>query len=466
VAELGLKALIALAPANVPRLAEAGIDARVLAFTFGVSVLCSFFFGLAPVFHASRVDLNDALKQSGTRTVVGDHSTRLRGALVVAEIALSTILLAGAGLLIKSFVALSNVALGFHPERVLLMTTSLPVSGPEADAHARQFFRQLLAKVSTLPGVSTAGATMGPPGDVESSGSYWIDRLPQPLTSTGPSAVFSVVVPRTFAALGIPLKRGRDFDDRDGAEAPFTVIINEILTRRAFHGQSPLGRMLFAGFDSFKPMKIVGIVGDVRQWGPARKPDAEIYMPYAQHVSGAGSTLNVVVRTAVAPEALTNTLRRTVHELSPNAPVRFTTMEASLYEDVAAPRFRTLLLSIFAGLSLCLAVAGIYGVTAYVVGQRSHEIGLRMAMGATPGHVLRLMLKQGVALALIGMTLGFLGSFAGTRLISSLLFEVRPSDPATYACAAVVLALVVLAACYIPARRAAKLDPLVVLRQE
>jgi predicted permease len=446
VAEVGSKALIALAPADLPRLAEAGIDSRVLAFTFGVSVLCSLFFGLAPVLHASRIDLNDALKQSGTRTVVDGKSSRLRGAFVVAEIALSMILLAGAGLLIKSFVALSNVTLGFRPEHVL--------------------FKRLVSEVSSLPGVSAAGATLGPPGDVESAGSYWIDHLPQPLTATGPAGVFSVVTPGTFAALGIPLKRGRDFDDRDGANAPFTVIINQTLARRAFHGQDPIGRILFAGFDSHKPMKIVGIVGDVRQWGPARKPDAEIYMPYAQHVFGAGSTLSVVVRTATAPDALTNTLRRTVHGLSADAPVKFTTMEASLYENVAAPRFRTLLLSIFAGLSLCLAIAGIYGVTAYVVGQRSHEIGLRMAMGATPGHVLRLILKQGIALAAIGMALGFLGSLAGTRLMSSILFEVRPGDPATYICVAVLLALVVLAASYLPARRAARLDPLVVLRQE
>ena len=466
-AELGLKALIALAPADVPRLAETGIDSRVLAFTFGVCVLCSLFFGLVPALHASRIDLNDALKQSGTGTVTGRKSNRLRGAFVVAEIALSMILLSGAGLLIKSFVTLSNVALGFRPEHILLMATGLPVSGPEADAHALGFFKELLPKISSLPGVLAAGATMGPPGDVESAGSYWIDDLPKPVREIeGQDAVFSVVTPGTFAALSIPLKRGRDFDDRDSPDAPFTVIVNETLVRRAFHAQDPMGRILFAGFDSSKPMKIVGIVGDVRQWGPARNPDAEIYMPYAQHVSGAGSNLHVVVRTAVEPEALSNTLQRAVHELSSDAPVKFKTMEASIYEEVAAPRFRTVLLAIFAGLSLCLAIAGIYGVTAYLVSQRSHELGLRIAMGATPGRVLHLVLKQGLALAAVGMTLGLVGSLAGTRLITSVLFEVRPSDPTTYVCVAVLLALLVVAASYFPARRAARLDPLVVLRQE
>ena len=465
VAGLGSKALIALAPADVPRLSEAGIDSRVLAFTFGISMFCSMLFGLVPALYASRVDLNDALKQGGARAVVGSGASRLRGTFVIAEIALSVILLAGAGLLMKSFVALNNVALGFRPERLLLMKTSLPVSGPEGDQHARRFFHQLVSDVSSLPGVSAAGATMAPPGDVASSGAYWIDQLPQPISFNGQDAVFSVVTPGTFSALDIPLKRGRDFQDSDLADAPFTTVINETLARKAFPGQDPIGRDLFAGFDSSKPMKIVGIVGDVRQRGPSHKPDPEIYMPYEQH-NGAGSNLTVVVRTATRPEQLINTLRRTVHDLSPDVPLEFTTMEASLYEEVAAPRFRTLLLGIFAALSLCLAITGVYGVAAYVVGQRSNEIGLRMAMGATPGQVLRLVLNHGIALAGIGMLLGFVGSLAGTRLITSMLFEVRPTDPMTYGAVALVLGGVVICASYIPARRATKVDPLVALRQE
>lgn len=466
VAIAGLKALIALAPADVPRLTEISIDGPVLAFTFTVSVLCSLLFGLAPALYASRVDSNDALKQGGTRSVASGRSSRLRSALVIAEIALSVVLLAGAGLLIKSFVALNNVALGFRPEHVLLMKTTLPVSGPEGDAHARQFFRQLRSKVSSLPQVSAAGATMGPPGDVESFGTYWIDHLPKELRMNPEGAVFSVVTPGTFSALGIPLKRGRDFEDRDSASAPFTAVINEALARKAFPGQDPIGRVIFAGFDSLKPMKIIGIVGDVRQYGPTQKPDPEIYMPYEQHTQGAWSGLYVVVRTPASPEMLTNMLRRTVHELAPDAPVRFTTMQASLYEETAAPRFRTLLLSVFAGLALCLAIAGVYGVTAYVVTQRSSEIGLRMAMGATSGQVLRLFLRHGIGLAAMGMAFGFATSFAGTRLMTSVLFEVTPADPATYAGVAIVLSAVVLAANYIPARRAAKLDPLIALRQE
>ncbi|HXR74896.1 MAG TPA: ABC transporter permease [Bryobacteraceae bacterium] len=469
VAIAGLKALIALAPADVPRLAEASIDGRVLAFTAGVSVLCSLLFGLVPALYASRIDLNDALKRGGARAVTGGRSRRLRPALVITEIALSVVLLSGAGLLIKSFVALSNVALGFRPEHVLVMKTSLPVSGPEGEAHARRFFKQVLSAISPLPGVSAAGATMGPPGDVESAGAYWIDHSPKPKEAAftpQDAAVYSVVTPGTFAALGIPLKRGRDFEDRDSVNAPLTAVINEALARKAFPGRDPIGRIIFAGLDSEKPMTIVGVVGDVRQWGPAREPSPEIYMPYEQHTPAAGATLSVIVRTTSSPKALTSTLRRSVHELAPDAPVKFTTMEAFLYEEVAAPRFRTLLLGVFAGLSLCLAMAGVYGVTAYTVGQRSNEIGLRMAMGATPGDVLRLILRHSVALAVAGMALGFVGSLAGTRMMTSLLFEVKPSDRGTYAGVAIVLGVVVLAATYLPARRAAKLDPLVALRQE
>ena len=465
VALLGSKALVALAPADVPRLGEATIDGRVLVFTFVVSTLCSLLFGLAPALHASRIDLNDALKQ-GARTVAGGRSGRLRGALVVAEVALSVMLLSGAGLLLKSFAALTHVELGFRPERVLLMKTSLPISGPDSDALARQFFRELLSRVSSLPGVTAAGATMGPPGQVESAGSYWLDHLPQPVVFNGENAVFSVVTPGTFSALGIPIKRGRDFEARDAAGATPTAVINETLARRSFPGQDPIGRLIIAGFDSFRPMKIVGIAGDVRQYGPAKKPDPEIYMPYEQNVSGAGGTLVVVVRTTAVPETLTNTLRRTVHDLSPDVPVRFTTMEASLYEEVAAPRFRTLLLGIFAGLSLCLAIAGVYGVTAYAAGQRSSEIGLRIAMGATPGQVLRLILKHGLALAAAGMALGFPGALGGTRLMASMLFEVTPTDLTTYAGVAVVLGAIVLGASYFPARRTARMDPLSALRED
>ncbi len=462
----GSNVLVALAPRNVPRLAETNIDVRVLAFAFAVSVLASVIFGLVPALQASRVDLNDSLKQGGARAAGGGRG-RIRSGLVVAEIALSVVLLTGAGLLMKSFVALHNVALGFRPDNLLLMETSVPVSGLDGARRAVRFYQDLMARAAAFPGVSAAGATLAPPGDTASDGSYWIDRLPprEGLSVTAPQAVFSVVAPGAFAALGISLRRGRDFNDADTYDAPFAAIINDALARQSFAGQDPIGHLIFCGFDALKPMKIVGVAGDIRQYGPAREPLPEIYMAYQQHPRAAAA-MTVVVRTAADPASLFETMRRESRELAPDVPVRFTTMQARLAENVAAPRFRTLLLGIFAGLAVCLAMAGVYGVMAYVVGQRTNEIGVRVALGATPGDVAGLVLRQGLALAAIGLALGLVGSWAATRLLTGMLFEVKPGDPLTYAGVTVLLAAVALAASYLPARRATKVDPLIALRQE
>jgi predicted permease len=302
-----------------------------------------------------------------------------------------------------------------------------------------------------------------PPGQVMSDGSYWIDHLPSELSVSAPQAVFSVVSPGAFAALGIPLTSGRDFDGSDGFDAPFTVIVNQSLARKAFPGQNPIGRSLFCGYDSLKPMTIMGVVGDVRQFGPATPPWPEIYMPYEQHPKG---DFYLLARTAGNPTAIWETLRRMVRDRDPNVPVKFSTLEENLAENVAAPRFRTLLLGIFAGLAVCLAMVGVYGVMAYAVGQRSNEIGLRMALGASQGDVLGLVLRQGLVYVALGLALGLAGAFAATRLLRSLLFEVKPTDPATYAAVAGLLAVVALAASYLPARRATRVDPVTALRQE
>jgi putative ABC transport system permease protein len=463
-AMLASRALVVLAPTDVPRLAEAGIDGWVLAFTLGVSVLASLLFGLAPAVQASQVDVNESLKQGAGRAV-GGATGRMRSGLVIAEIALSVVLLAGAGLLMKSFVALHNVVLGFHPERVLVMNSSVPASGLEGARRATRFYKTLLADISASPGVLGSGATMATPGHVQSNGGYWIDHLPSELSVTAPNAVYSVVAPGTFGALGIPLTRGRDFNDGDTYDAPFTAVINEALARTSFPGQDPMGRVIYCGLDSLKPMRIVGLVGDVRQYGPALEPIPEVYMPYEQHPRTA-TDLSILVRTATEPRRLEELMRRKVRQLSPEVPVKFTTMEASLSENVAAPRFRTLLLGIFGGLAVCLAMAGVYGVMAYLVGQRSNEIGVRMALGASTGDVLRLVLREGLGLTTLGLVLGLIGALAVSRLLSGLLFEVKPGDPMIYTGVAIVLALVTLTASYIPARRATKLDPLVALRQE
>lgn len=296
-----------------------------------------------------------------------------------------------------------------------------------------------------------------------SNGTYFIDQLPERRAiDLNHEAVFSVIAPRTFSTLGV--LRGRDFNGSDTYEAPFTVIINETLAKKEFPGKDPLDHIMYNGFDSDKPM-IVGVVGDMRQYGPAVAPGAEMFMPYEQHPRPA-STLTILVRTSAEPAALSEVLRKKVLGRSSEVPVKFTTLDASVAQSVAAPRFRTLLFVVFAGLAVCLAMAGVYGVMAYVVGQRLSEIGLRMALGASQGDVLGMVLKQGMALAGAGVVLGLAGAIAATRLLTSFLFEVKPGDPLTYLVVAVLLAMVAMAASYIPARRATRVDPLDALRQE
>jgi len=462
----GAKALVALAPADLPRLAETGIDRWVLAFTLGMSILTSLLFGLVPALYASRVNLSDALKQGATRLLGGGGMVRMRGALVVAEIALAAVLVCGAGLLIKSFVALNNVALGFRPENVLVMRATVPAPAAQGIARARQFYKDVLSSIATLPGVVAAGATMAPPGYVDSTGAYVIDQLPaKPDWSRSPSVVLSIITPGTFAALGIPLTRGRDFSDSDTMDKPFVAVVNEALVRKAFPNQNPIGRTIFCPFDTLRGMTIVGVVGDVRQRGPASESMPECYMTYGQHAFN-GATLSIVARTVGDPNALADTLRRLAREKSGEVAMKFTTMETILAENVAAPRFRTLLFAVFAALALCLAMAGVYGVMAYAVGQRSSEVGLRIALGASTGSVFRLVLGQGLALAGLGLALGLAAAVIGTRLLTTMLFRVQPNDPVVYLAVAVLLGIVALVACFVPARRASRIDPLTAMRQE
>jgi len=459
---VGSQALLLVAPPDIPRLAEVGMDRRVLAFTLAVSVFTTLVFGLAPAVQASRVDVQDTLKRGGARTGFSGGLGRLPRVLVITEIALSVVLLTVAGLLLRSLVALNSVELGFDPERVLTMDVSVPTK----DAAAPQVYQELLASISSLPGVTAAGASLGVPGLVESAGSYWVDHLPTEAKVNPFDAVYSIVTPGALAALGIAVRRGRDFDARDTAQGPMTVLINEALAEKEFKGHDPIGRTMFAGFDSQAPMTIVGIVGNVRQWGPASPPTPEIFMPYAQHAGGAGGALRILVKTAGPPAAVESQVRAAVRQRSADIPMRFTTMERLLNESVAAPRFRTLLVTTFGLIALCLAIAGVYGVQAYTVGQRTGEIGLRMALGASARRVLWMVLRDGAILMIGGMVVGVLASMAVSRLLTSLLFEVKPYDPLAYLGGLAVLSVVTFIACYIPASRAAAVDPLNALRAE
>jgi putative ABC transport system permease protein len=328
-----------------------------------------------------------------------------------------------------------------------------------------RFYTQLLPELRALPGVRNAGATTMVPGYTSSNGIYFVDHFPPSYDITGPNAIFTVVSPGAFATMGIPLHAGRDFNDGDGNDAPFTAMINDALARRTFPNQDPIGHVIYCGLDSEKPMTIVGVVGNVRQDGPASEPEAEIYMPYLQHPQPA-TNMRVIVRTDAEPGVMTAAMREKMRTISPDVPAKFSTMEQALSENIAAPRFRTLLLGIFAGLAVCLALAGVYGVMSYVVGQRANEIGLRMALGASPAEILRLVLRQALVLAGLGIVIGFAGAAAVTRLLTSMLFGVKPTDPATYAAVIGIVLAAALLASYIPARRAMRVDPMVALRYE
>jgi putative ABC transport system permease protein len=468
----GSRILLAFAPTDVAvtskGAAAGGVDGWVLLFTSGVSLIAGLLFGLAPAFHSSAVDLNSTLKQGAGRSVVGGGSAYTRKILVVAQMALSLVLLAGAGVFIKSFIALQNVTLGFQPRNVLVMRTTVPEVGLEGTRRANDFFKGLLTEISATPGVLAAGATMGPPGRVDSQTGFWIDHMPEhPSSSGAPAAVLSVVAPGTFAALGTPLLRGRDFRDSDTFGAPLTAVINEALARTAFEGQDPIGRTIFCPFDSLDPapLKIIGIAGDVRQHGPAREPMPECFLPYQQHQYN-GTTLNVVVHTSVDPISLTDVIRRMVRQRSPVVAVEFTTMDALLDEGMKEWKFRMLLLGIFAVLAVGLTVTGLYGVISQAVSHRSGEFGLRVALGAAPYDILRLVLRQGLAMIAIGVAVGLTGAVATSRPLSGMLFEVKAIDASTYIVVTILLVASALGTTYIPARRAVKVDPLIALRQE
>jgi len=460
----GGKALLALTPADVVRLAETGIDGGVLAFTLCVSIATSVLFGLVPAFHASKIDLIDGLKQGATRSVLGGRSIRTRGVLVVSEIALAVVLLTGAGLLMKSLMALHNVELGFQPANALVMRAT----GNRTTQENNAYFGEIFSRVAALPGVVAVGATSTPPGDLSIAGSgyYFVDRIPERRDRTiEPQALLTIVAPGTFAALGIPLKSGRDFNESDTGDRPLVAIVNEALVGKSLAGENPIGRTIFCTFDRPDGMTIVGVVGDVRQRNPSIEPAPECYMPYLQH-SYNNNTLNVVIRTVGDPTALAGTVRRVAAEVSPEVPVSFTTMDATVSEGLQDPRFRALLFGLFAGLAVCLAMAGVYGVMAYAVEQRSKEIGLRMALGADKTSVLRLILGQGFILAAAGLAFGLAGAVAATRLLETVLFDVRPIDIQVYLGVIALVGIVALLAGYLPAWRAAVMNPVEVLKAE
>ena len=458
------------APANVPHLQAARLDVTVLLFTLALSLLTGMLFGLAPVLSAFRVSLENTLKQGGAQGM-GTSARRGQQVLMVAEIALSIVLFTGAGLLVKSFRNLTAVQTGFDGNGVLTAQIALPLDQYQALDRQRNFFGELVERLQALPGVTAAGVTSAMPlrGNPMIS-SIHIEGQPEgemDFTKV-PIARMNSVTPGYFAALHVPLLEGRLLDQRDGVDAPNAVVVNEAFVRRFFAKEDPLGKRFEAGLGPRQggpqTWTIVGVVGDMKQKGLASETEPEAI---ASALQWPRFQMSLVLRTSLDPLSLVSAVRKEVADLDKNLPLYgVQTMDEVLAKEVATQRFNAGALVGFAALAVLLAAVGIYGVMAYAVGQRTREIGVRMALGAERGRVLRMVLKEGLRLAVLGVVLGVAAAFALTRLMTSLLFGVKASDPATFAVVTVALLGVALAACWIPARRATRVDPVVALRYE
>jgi putative ABC transport system permease protein len=460
-----LDGLLALAPGNIPQLNRAGLNNTVLLFTLGVSVLTCLLCGSLPALHASRVDLQSALKEGG-RSSAGTGRDLTRKTLLVAEVSLALALLIGAGLLVRSMARAMSVELGFNPDR-LLTTQLMPQNINYDAARLRVFFDECLARVSALPGVESAAITHALPID----GSQWQPFIhaadkPVPQPAEFPITEFTPISANYFEAMGIRLLRGRWFNSTDTANAPTVAIINETLARRIWPGEDALGKRLRWGRpEMYTPwLEVVGVVDDVKSYGVESATPLQTYVPFAQSPP---TNFWLVARTTGDPLQSVASVERAIHSIDKDLPVSsIRSMDQLLGNSLAARRLTLVLLGSFAALALLLAAIGVYGVISYSVRQRIHEIGVRMALGARESDVLKLILAQGARLALLGVVIGLGAALALTRWMETLLFETRPTDPLTFTVTAAVLAFVALFACYLPARRATKVDPMVALRSE
>ncbi|HEX9670255.1 MAG TPA: ADOP family duplicated permease, partial [Thermoanaerobaculia bacterium] len=461
----GTSLLRALAPPGVPRIEEIGMSLPVFGFTLAAALAAGLLFGLAPALQASRPDLTGALKAgtggSGTTAAAG----RLRRALVVGEVALALMLLVGAGLLIRSVAGMLRVDPGFAPEGVLVADLALPATDYADDARVAAFYEELLARVGRHPEVAAAGAvSVAPLSGNDTDVSFAVEGRPAPRPGDAPAVWYRIATPGYFRALGMALKRGRGFGPRDHAQAPRVVLVNETFAARFFPGEEAVGRRLKLGGADDAPWRtIVGLVADVKHRGLTLPAEAELYLPHAQTPAGA---MTLVVRARRDPLALAPALRAELAALDPDLPLStVAAMDEWVAASVASPRFTTALLVAFAGIALLLAAIGIYGVTAFAVAQRRQEIGVRMALGADRGRVVRLVVGQGMAPVLLGVCLGLAGAYALSRTLAALLFEVSPQDPSTFAGVVLLLVGVALLANLLPARSAAETEPVVALRQ-
>ena len=469
----GLQAIVATNSAGIPLASGIAIDGTVLLFTLGIAILTGFIFGLAPLALARGLNLNSTLKEAGTRGgSSGPGRKRARNVLVVAEVALAVVLVIGAGLLIKSFANLMSVDAGFDRSKMVTFGLVLPAATYPPPQRAA-FFARVTDRLREIPGVQAVSAMTGlPPLRAVNANDTDFEHITA--NESDPNApaenvdYWQFVSHEYVETMGIPVIKGRDFAAQDVGATP-VAMVNEALARKFFGDVDPIGRRLKPGFGEALPwFTIVGVLKDVKQGGVDEETGTELYLLYNQNPAlGAPSNMNVVVRTAADPEALAPEIRRVVREADASLPiVRYRTMDEVFADAVARPRFLTTLLGIFAALALLLAAIGTYGILSYAVTERRQEIGIRMALGASRGSVLGIVLKHGLTLAGIGLAIGLAASLGLTRLLQAQLFDVQPSDPVTMAAVSLFIAAVAIVACLVPARRATMVDPMIVLRQD
>ncbi len=467
----GIDVVRRFAPAETPRIAEIGLDRSVLWFTLGISIMTGIVFGLAPALQTSRAEPNVFLKEGAAISGSGFGSRghhRLRSLLVVSEVALAVVLLIGAALMLKSFSRLTHKNPGFRIDHALTAEISLPEAKYKTEAKQREFFDTLLSRIQRLPGVASAALMTTPLlSDYLRMTVASVEGQPQKDSRFEPFFEMKVVSPEYFPTAGIPLLAGRGFDERDTGKSPGVVIVNETLARRYWPTGQAIGKRV--SYNSDKDghpdwCQIIGVASDTRDVALIKLPKAEVYLPYSQNIT---SSIDLLVHTEGDSSPLEPAIRDTVWSIDREIPVQaMTTLEQAVARSEAEPKFHTLLLGVFAALGLAITLVGIYGVISYSVSQRTREIGIRMALGAQARDVLRQVLWEGMRLAFTGLAIGIIAALALTRVLTALLFEVRATDPATFAVVASLLACVALAACYLPALRATKVDPLVALRYE
>jgi putative ABC transport system permease protein len=463
----GSEILVRMSAENLPRVSEIHVDGVAAAFTLGIAVLTGLLFGLAPALHVSHSNIVDSLKEGALAATASKARFGLRSSLVVVEMALALVLLVSAGLLIRSLVGMQRVDPGFDAKNVMTASIDIP-DAKYSDPQKAEFFRNLIPKLGVLPGIQSAAAVYPlPMGGDEIETTFEIDGHPVS-KSEEPVSSLRAVTPNYFATMRIPLLEGRDFDGREEAASTPVTIINEALARKFFPGENSIGKHIKPGVSagSGEPVmrEIVGVVGNVKfrdltaDWTP------ESYVPASQLP---WDSMTLVVRSAQDPHSVAKMITDTVQSMDPDIPAYAPkTVEEYLDGTLSVPRFNTVLLALFAGLAMLLTAVGLYGVISYSVAQRTHEIGIRMALGAKPDHMLRHIVGQGLKLGLLGVGIGFLVAIGLTHFLSSLLFGITATDPVSFAGVIFLLLVVVLLACYLPARRAMRVDPMIALRHE